>query len=257
MIKLSDLEYFSIDAVSQSGINQFLKSPAHYKLWKFRKPEQTSAMKFGSAVHCAFLEPDRFEAAYTYSDLDKRTKLFKEFEEKNKDKIILTQNEMETILGMRSVFQQSKYKDLLSEHGSATEQAVIWTDKESGLKCKAKIDYMNIETNTLLDLKTTTESRPEIFIQHAARLGYHVQAAFYKHALEISDLKVDHVKLLVMEKEAPFVVAVYNADKALLEKGTDLFRQALIGIKYCEENNYWPMPNYTEEEQLLKLPDWA
>ena len=84
MKKLLDEHYFAINAESASGIKEFIKSPAHYRQWQTGEREVTPAMKLGTAVHTCVLEPDMFAKHYTWTDLDKRTKEFKEFCRKNR-----------------------------------------------------------------------------------------------------------------------------------------------------------------------------
>jgi exodeoxyribonuclease VIII len=67
IFKLDDDQYFSIKAISKSGLDLINQSPAHYydRFILGRQPEPTKAMEFGRLLHQALLEPDKFKVKYT------------------------------------------------------------------------------------------------------------------------------------------------------------------------------------------------
>lgn len=72
-------QYHATVALSKSGLDQFQRSPAHYKAWlEGAKEEPTPAMVFGSAFHCAVLERDEYAKRYVIFEGDRRTKAGKE-----------------------------------------------------------------------------------------------------------------------------------------------------------------------------------
>ena len=54
--------------LSYSSLKEFAKSPNHFIQYIERKFEASDAMIFGSAVHCAILEPDEFHNRYFVLD---------------------------------------------------------------------------------------------------------------------------------------------------------------------------------------------
>lgn len=69
VLEIGAEEYFSIPALSHSGMKDLAVSPLRYwHLWvNPERPtrEETSAMRIGSALHCAVLEPaEKFESRY-------------------------------------------------------------------------------------------------------------------------------------------------------------------------------------------------
>lgn len=67
-LNLSAPEYHALPALSFSGMKDLAISPLRYwHLWiNPQRPEreETSEMRFGTALHCAVLEPDQFDARY-------------------------------------------------------------------------------------------------------------------------------------------------------------------------------------------------
>ena len=68
-------DYHEAKALSKSGLDQFRKSPAHFRAWQDGKTQNESspALEFGTAAHCAVLEPERFILTYRLFTGDRRT----------------------------------------------------------------------------------------------------------------------------------------------------------------------------------------
>ena len=65
---ISNAAYHAGDGISKSGLDLIARSPLHY-FAKYRSPdrerdEPTEAMKLGTAVHSAVLEPESFASDY-------------------------------------------------------------------------------------------------------------------------------------------------------------------------------------------------
>jgi hypothetical protein len=56
------------DAVGHSSLVRIMRSPAHFQEYVTHPPEPTPAMAFGTAVHCAVLEPAAFASDYAVFD---------------------------------------------------------------------------------------------------------------------------------------------------------------------------------------------
>ena len=131
------------------------------------------------------------------------------------------------------------------------EQSFWRDDKETGLTCKARCDFIN--GDTIIDLKTTGEgnSHPDKFIKSVASYLYHLQAAHY---LEVIGAK--RFVFIAVEKVFPYAVSITELDDAALDWGLKLRQEALQGIAKCHEDAYWP--SYTDEQPaVLSLPSWA
>ena len=80
MTVISNEEYHADPAISASQLKEIGKSPFHY--WKRyvdpdRSPsEPTAAMRLGSLVHCAVLEPNAIAAVRVDGDLSGSTYRF-------------------------------------------------------------------------------------------------------------------------------------------------------------------------------------
>ena len=62
------------DYLSVSALKAFNRSPNHYIQYLTGPRKASKAMAFGSALHCAVLEPDEFDSRYALAPkLEKRT----------------------------------------------------------------------------------------------------------------------------------------------------------------------------------------
>ena len=73
-------EYRRMPGVNYSALKHMLRSPMHYKYMRDNPPEPTAAMRLGTMVHMAVLEPEKFAATYVEcKDGDKRTKEYQAY----------------------------------------------------------------------------------------------------------------------------------------------------------------------------------
>jgi hypothetical protein len=104
-------EYHSKDSISASGLKMIAKKSVKHFL--DRKFNETDAMKFGTAVHTAMLESDKFyDDYYIMPKVDGRTKegkaLKAEHIEKAKGKIVLDEADHNRIKDWRKSFARVK-----------------------------------------------------------------------------------------------------------------------------------------------------
>jgi hypothetical protein len=134
-------EYRAFPALNQSAAKHILTSPAHYQAYINTPQEETKALKFGTVVHSAVLEPHTLDDLYvTAPDCDRRTKegkaVWAEFATANAGKTILDYEE--SALGH---LVASSARHALKTHGvvfDATE--VMYQVDYNGVPLKAAID---------------------------------------------------------------------------------------------------------------------
>ena len=110
-------EYHKGPGLSSSDLKLLARSPLHYKTAKAIPPKETDAMRLGTAVHCAVLEPDRFEKEYAAAPeaIDRRTKAGKAHwaELEATGKVVLSGEDAQMVRGMA---------DSVRRHPTATVQ---------------------------------------------------------------------------------------------------------------------------------------
>jgi|TARA_R110000824_G_scaffold361436_1_gene549372 hypothetical protein len=257
-------EYHADMGASASRLNRmFKKSPAHMRHDLENPKEPTQAMVIGTATHSAILEPDLFEKEWGRIPVgDGRSKEIKEAKanlvsEFGRDNILKAEV-YDGIVGMReSVLGHARAADLLSE--ANTEVSSYWTDEKTGVQCKARIDAMPCQDSgwgyCLVDIKTTADASAREFQRSVYNFGYHRQAAHYLASTADKVFGRDRFIFIVVERDSPHCVAVYELDSDALALARAELDDLLGTWGECEVDGGWP--SYPEDIQELSLPGWA
>lgn len=258
LTKIAHQDYLFADGVSKSALDQIAKSPAHYQAWLKEKPEPTKAMLFGSALHCALLEPDVFKATYTVApEVDKRTTKgkaeFAAWEAENRGKVALTLADYQRLAAMQDAFRSHPLVSGVLKD-AVIENAAFWQDQDTGIKCKAKPDV--VTSGLILDLKTTEDARKRAFESSAWTYRYHVQAAHYLRGVSAcTGTKHTEFLFVAIEKTAPFAISVFRAEPSMVGQGEETLRADLRTYAECLASGQWP--SYPDRVQNISLPAWA
>lgn len=250
-------EYHRQPGETNSGILAACKTPAHYLSYLRQDRTPTPALILGNAVHAAILEPDTFERLYIEEpDLRRNSKAYKKWKADlgDDDRRFLSAADFEQIHRLRdAVFSSPVARQLLT--GGVAERSMWWTDPKTGLLCKCRPDYARLD-GILIDLKTTMDACYLAFQRSIGRYGYHSQAAYYlEGATACSERVYSHWVWIVVEKAAPYAVAIYTLDQLGIEAGRERYREGLEIIKRCKDSGKFP--GYSEEIQEICLPAWA
>lgn len=248
----SNADYHADPAVSASHLHAVAASPYHY--WKRfidpqRQPvEPTAAMRLGSLVHCAVLEPDQLLQRYGVCG-PRNTKAGKEQAAEMAASGIeaVTEADMALALSMAAAVREHPAAALLLASGKA-EQSFWWDDTTAGLRCKCRPDWYS--GATIVDLKTTTDASPSGFAKSVANFRYHVQANHY-----LAGTFAERFIFIAVEKTYPYAVGVYELDADAMAHGAELRRQNMQTIADCRAINEWP--GYSTGIESLSLPGWA
>jgi hypothetical protein len=245
-------EYHRIQALSASGLKELRKSPAHFWSWLHNPPKSSDALTFGTAFHCALLEPAKFAETYcTAPRFDGRTKEGKaakaEWEATHQGYTPLDSGDMHTIRGMqKSLLQHTIAGPML--FGGRSEVSVFGSDEETGVAMKARIDRLT--DDLIIDIKTTDDASVRGFGRSVFTFGYDIQAAHY---MEMTGR--NRFVFMAVEKVEPFAVALYELDSQVIEAAKIERRERIKLYASCLEMDFWPA--YRAEIQTISLPTWA
>jgi len=226
----------TLGEASKSGLDQVARSPAHYLAW-VTDPEAdappTPAMKFGTAFHCAVLEPERFAREYVvlpdFGPLQSSTNRAKRdawIAERGHPEC-LSQSDYDTVRWMRdSVLSHPVAAPLFNGEGES-ELTLSWQDEETGLPCKARVDRALRHKRVAADLKSCIDGSLEPFARAAHNYGMHRQHAFYATGFAALGEPLDFFGFVPVEKVRPYACAVYQLTREDVEKGARLIRRDL------------------------------
>ncbi len=258
---MPDPEYRSLAGISYSTLKSMLRSPAHYRQALDTPMKPTPDMILGTLAHEAILTPDIWKGKWasglyaTVPDgMDKRTKAYKVWRATipatttmiDADSIALIEGMARSIAAHPIASEMVQY--------SATEQTYTWDDRITGLGCKCRVDGVYDVCDIAWDLKTTRDASVESFSRVAGNFQYHLQAAFYGDAASAHAGHSFSFHCIVVERDPPHGVMVYEFDDDAMFVGRDRYQWALTQVKKCKEQGFYPA--YPTTRQVLSLPKW-
>lgn len=248
--------------VSKHVLDEVHRSPAHYRAWleTIVEPEPTPAMAFGTAFHCALLEPQRFASTYVvepdFGDCRRKEPKAQRdaWRAENTGRLALDAGDAECIERMVVAVRAHPLAGRMVKDGEA-ELTARWTDEETGLSCKARADYFVRARRMIVDVKSTADASADAFKRDVARYRYHVQDAMYRAGFTAAGAEVAHFVLVAVEKEPPHAIGIYSLDEDGVARGYGAVRRDMETLAACLRDDRWP--GYPEQIQTLELPPWA
>ena len=260
--------YVESSAANNSWLRRLERSPAHYRHHSTHDREDTTAFKFGRLVHCGVLEPDTLARRYVvrpdFTELvtlkdgtkpanPRATKQYRElvaeFNSQNAGREILDPAEWEEMEAVCAAVQREA-GDLFKS--GAAEVVVVWDDAETGMRCKARLDWVDWERKRIVDLKTTRDAAE--FEQSLGRYRYDRQAAFYLDGLRACGYEVEEFWFCCVESSAPYGVRAAPCCEQTIKHGRARYREARQLLAECRKKNKWP--GYSSPTHW-RLPTWA
>lgn len=245
-------------AVSKSLIIDFMSDPGTWRRGVHK--ETTAAMGFGSLVDCLLLEPEKFATRYALSPFDSfRSKAAQEW----RDEMaaggveVMAEDKYESAkTAISAVLDHPEAARLLN---SSRNQVAFRHMTPHGLASKGLIDIVPTDDDTLVDLKTCSQSAMEdrrSLARHIFDWGYHIQAGAYLDGWnEASGQERERFKFIFVTSSAPFRCAVVEIPYAAILLGA---QQYLAGVKKfadCLQRDVWP--SQWDGLVELDLPEYA
>ena len=242
---------------SKSSLDLVHRSMAHYLA---NEKKKTEALIFGSAFHSSILTPDLYKKEFCIMpECDRRTtvgkQIYAQFQIENIGKEIITNEQSDSIKKMtESIFSHPIAKNLFNS-GDA-EHSFFWNDKETGLKCKCRPDYLRTD-EICIELKSTKDASYDSFTKDVANYRYYVQGAYFKDGINNSGSGCKEFIICAVESAPPYNVALYRLDDEALIVGRAMYRADLQRVKKffeVDENERWA--GYVPVINDLYLPPW-
>lgn len=260
--QLSNAAYHTeAPGLSASGLKLMAKSPAHYACRE--EYQETPAMAFGSAVHCAVLEPDVYAEAYeVYPDKTRFSQALK-MDAIERGMTPIKQGDHDRIQRIAEAVRSHPDAAALLAEGQA-EASGFWKDPATGVQCKLRADWTNPDLQVIADLKTAgnpfsakngSPACPQAWQSTVAKTNGHWQPAWYLTGASIlTGERWTDFAWIVVEPDPPFVVGVYQASRNLIYQASEEIKPLVQRYADCLRRDEWPVPRYGLEE--LSLPEW-
>lgn len=255
-----EADYNKLPGVRWSRLRAMLVSALQYQ-WELQHEREDEAhFRIGRAIHCYVLEPSEFEKRFVKYTESKsvgpgsKTR-WAEFQVKcaAEDVTILDTAEYDKAVGAaRALLAHPIAAEFLD--GGVKEHLVTWTDRTTGLRCKARLDQAHLK---LVDIKSTRDVSPRAFAAACARLAYHGQLAFYHDGADANGLEIEvEPMLLAVQSDPPHDVVCYRMTEDIVCAGRTLYQRLLAQLADCQAAGEFPgqAPDSVID---LELPPWA
>jgi hypothetical protein len=251
----------SLGLCSKHILDKVAKGPAYYRAWVNGLVEETDTKAFslGRAVHCAVLEPSRYEVDYAIEpDVgDRRYKNAKtklaEWRRDNAHRTHIGRKDAKVIAGIVASARAHPLIARVLERG-VFESTLRWRDPETGLECKARPDWYCEELAVCLDLKSCEDASETAFARDAANYDYHSQEGFYRMGFEELGIPLAEFDFACAEKIVPHMCALYTLDPIDVHMGREEMRRAMRTLADCLERDEWP--GLPTDVRRVPLPRW-
>ena len=241
---MTEAEYRNHPAISRSELFKISESPEKFKYYREHPEEPTPALTFGQFFHAMVLTPEAvWEQFAIMPNVDRRTKMgkeaFAEFEASVGGKTIVSVDMVEQAMAMCEALIRNEFvKKLLN---GEKEKPFFWVDEMTGEECKCRVDCLTEvgENLIVVDLKSTDNAETEAFMRSAIKYGYDLQSAMYSEGVKANMGREPLFVFIAIEKKPPYSINIMQADKLLIRRGNDIFRE-LIGIYHdCKQTGNW------------------
>jgi exodeoxyribonuclease VIII len=258
-------DYHKIDAVSNSMLSLLKRSPwTFYRTYvttdpaEKMEPEETDAMRLGSAVHTLALEPEKFGAEYLVLDgpINPRTEKpygresdkFKAWLEAEKNqngngRTILIREEFAEGLAIAQSFQS--HPEIAAIMASRAEK---FFELESfghaavgGFKIplKCKLDFVCPELKLIVDLKSTQDPSEYEWAWSAGKFGYYRQAAMYIDMMELLYGERFDFLFGAVRSKPPYDSHVYRLGSKSINKGQEEYMRLIEQYAERKQTGDW------------------
>lgn len=244
------------DSLSSSGARTLLSSPAKFRYRQDNPENGNTNFDVGHYVHSLVLGEG---SDVTILDFDSyKTKAAQEQRDKAYEtgQVPVLRSDADMCLAMADqVNAHPTARALLTDPDGAAELSLYWHDEQTGVRLRARIDWLT--PGIAVDLKTTgTSASPQEWGTTAARYKLPFQAAWYLEALRCLNIETSAAFVFInVEKDEPHLVSLTQLPERAIELGASQMRRAINTYAHCIETGTWP--GYGNQIHTVDLPGWA
>ena len=254
-------EYTKIRAVNHSTLRAAAASMAHFRAAELEgSGGDTTATRFGTAVHTLMLEPSRFARSVVPAPINPKTnkayggdtKAWEEYAAQHPGKLIMSDEDLERAKKMvTSVQNHAQAGKLLHAEKGMSEAVMIW--KEGPLLCKGRVDKITPEYR--VDLKTTSGlAKWDVWRKSVVDYGYFTQEAMYARGAKALGLPPYGV-FVVVESESPHATATFSIHQDWVAAGDKMVVEWLNKVVQARTTDQYPA--YPDQDiEVLPPPQW-
>lgn len=255
-LDLTNDQYRKESGVSNSDLMLIERSPSDY-MWSLGAPRdtaKTAAFDFGTALHTAMLEPEKFnDQVIVYSQTKTReTKAFHEFMlSQSDDAIILLESEYNKIRFAVDGAQYHPSVNRILTAKSDKEGSIFVMDKERDItrKIRPDLDYVDYGLPVLADLKSTANlsdwrqdarwKNPLFTHGYAHTAAYYMDTASIEYGIQINEYIFIVVQKTIEMGRYPVAAITITRDELEMLGAFDQVNHNLDTYATCLHANNW------------------
>jgi hypothetical protein len=272
-------EYHKLPLCSKHALDLIYEfSPMHLKWHRENPPTPTPAMIFGSALHTAVLEPDKFGEEFLVAEQccatvaktgnrcgNQGTKFTEQTgwvcgvhgkginSQVDESRLISAADKASVDNIVRAISFNRAASELLKAEGR-NEASAFFKHPETGTECKMRTDGIRLGWEAIFDIKTCENASRREFEKAITHWRYAAQAAFYQDGLKECGIATTSFAFIAVEKKAPFGVATYRLQDEAIQAGREEYLRELKIYAECERSGDWH--SYDSEFQDISLSKW-
>lgn len=264
---------------SSSGLREFRVSPLQYRDWCLGADRKTTQpMRDGTALHMALQEPEKFARKYVvvpsvslnsdagkqsligecYSYIGQAPHYGSDIPKMKADELreriagdlsargvfLVEQKTLDTFRSMVESLNLECHRAARSFVANGKKEVELrWTDPETGIACKARLDSWEAERGVLSDIKRTDDISARDFRRSVLDRGYHYQNAMYLRALRANGESSRYSCFVCGQPSPPYHWAVYDIDADDLREADEEISNNLRDLAECLATDIWPTIN--------------
>jgi hypothetical protein len=251
--RIIDSDYDTHLGMNWSRLRALRTSPLLFQYESYTSREDKPYYRLGRLAHTIVLEPTRVKDLYVCYDGRRAGKVWDDFQEKHSALTILNRAEWTKAEGVARAVLTNPVAVHHLRAPVEIEVPLTWTDRETGIRCKGRLDFIG---RGVVDLKTSARLSVRRFPAKVHELGYHGQLALYHDGASANGYDLaEEPRMIVVDSAPPFDCHVYWLPEHVINAGRELYRHLLRTYADCMLRNSWP--GEAPHEIELALPQWA
>jgi hypothetical protein len=250
-------------SISSSGLRALLAPgcPAQFK-WDRDNPRPPKReFDLGHAAHKLVLGEGPEFRVIDYPDYKKTAAQNLRDEAYAIGLVPLLAKEHEQVQAMADAIRQHPIAGPLFTPGTGrAELSLYWTDRETGVRCRVRPDWLKEMPGLALgvDYKTITKADPDTVSRAIRDHSYHQQDALYTDGIWAA-LQPEDVRMVFVfqSKQAPYLITVRELTQQDRDIGRARNQRALRLYADCERTGIWPdWTGPVTEIPQIGMPAW-
>ena len=236
------------------------QSPLHMRWEQDNPKDETKAMRLGSLVHLACLDPAKLKGSYyvrpeTYpNNGDEKpwhhSALWcRQWLTDHSDRPVVTVDDEMLMLGcVLSLHTHPLVRSLIS-CGHAEVSAF---SRHDNIRLRARPDLIATDDEGriwVLDIKKCQDASTDGFTRHARTYRLPFQQSWYRYVLSLIGIEVFQFLFVAVEEKPPHGVAVFKLDPMIVDSQNEAVHMAIDIYTQCIESGKWP--GYDETTRMI------